>query len=63
MFIPLLILAGFSVLLGFMGTPAWPWFQGFLSGESVTGQVGKLFEPEVLHLMVVSSAWSWLAWA
>ena len=55
MIIPLLVLAAFSVLLGFIGTPAWPWFQGFLSGESVTGQLGKLFEPEVLRLMLLSS--------
>jgi NADH-quinone oxidoreductase subunit L len=55
MIIPLLVLAACSVLLGFMGTPAWPWFQGFLTGESVTGQAGKLFEPEVLRLMVISS--------
>ena len=32
MTIPLLVLAAFSVLLGFIGTPAWPWFQGFLNG-------------------------------
>ena len=27
---PLVVLAVCSVLLGFIGTPAWPWFQGFL---------------------------------
>jgi NADH-quinone oxidoreductase subunit L len=56
MIIPLLVLAAFSVLLGFIGTPAWPWFQGFLSGESTTGHLGKLLEPQVLGLMVLSSA-------
>jgi NADH-quinone oxidoreductase subunit L len=55
MVIPLLVLAAFSVLLGFAGTPAWPWFQRFLSSEPVTGQAGRLFEPEVLRLMVLSS--------
>jgi NADH-quinone oxidoreductase subunit L len=55
MIIPLLVLAAFSVLLGFVGTPAWPWFQGFLSGESVTGHPGKLLEPQVLGLMALSS--------
>jgi NADH-quinone oxidoreductase subunit L len=55
MVIPLVALATGSVLLGFVGTPAWPWFQGFLGGESVTGQIGKLFEPEVLRLMLLSS--------
>ena len=56
MIIPLLVLAAFSVLLGFIGTPAWPWFQSFLSGESVTGHLGKLREPHVLGLMLLSSA-------
>jgi NADH-quinone oxidoreductase subunit L len=55
MIVPLLLLAACSVLLGFIGTPAWPWFQGFLRGEGVTGHVGKLFEPEVLRLMLFSS--------
>ncbi|HLP76177.1 MAG TPA: NADH-quinone oxidoreductase subunit L, partial [Candidatus Paceibacterota bacterium] len=30
---PLMILAAFAILLGFIGTPAWPWFQSFLTGE------------------------------
>ena len=55
MIIPLLVLAVFSVLLGFIGTPAWPWFQGFLSGESATGHLGQLLEPQVLGLMALSS--------
>ena len=55
MTIPLVVLAAFSVLLGFGGTPAWPWFQGLLSGEQATGQLGKLFEIEVLRLMLLSS--------
>ena len=32
MIIPLVVLAAFSMLLGFIGSPAWPWFQGFLDG-------------------------------
>jgi NADH-quinone oxidoreductase subunit L len=55
MIVPLLVLAACSMLLGFIGTPAWPWFQGFLSGESTTSSLGKLFEPQVLGLMAVSS--------
>ena len=46
---------GVFVLLGFIGTPAWPWFQGFLSGESATGDLGRLLEPQVLGLMALSS--------
>jgi len=56
MTIPLLVLAIFSVLAGFIGTPAWPWFQGFVSGQPATGHLGRLFEPEVLRLMLLSSA-------
>jgi NADH-quinone oxidoreductase subunit L len=56
MTIPLLVLAACSVLLGFIGTPGWPWFQRFLAGEDVTGQFGRLFEPGVLWLMLLSSA-------
>jgi NADH-quinone oxidoreductase subunit L len=52
---PLLVLAVFSVLLGLVGTPAWPWFQAFLSGEHLGGGVGKLWEGETLRLMVMSS--------
>jgi NADH-quinone oxidoreductase subunit L len=56
MVIPLILLAAFAVLAGFVGTPAWPWFQGLLGGESVSGGFGKLLEPSFMHLMVLSSA-------
>jgi NADH-quinone oxidoreductase subunit L len=55
MTIPLLVLAVFAALLGFIGTPAWPWFQGFLGGENVTGHLGRLLEPHVVGLMALSS--------
>jgi NADH-quinone oxidoreductase subunit L len=55
MTIPLLVLAAFSVLLGFIGTPAWPWFQGFLNGRSESGHLGALLEPQVLGVMALSS--------
>src|SRR5262249_28341336 len=32
MTVPLMILAVFAVLLGFIGTPAWPWYQSYLNG-------------------------------
>ena len=40
MTIPLVILAVFAIVLGFIGTPAWPWFQSFLNGESVSVDLG-----------------------
>lgn len=47
---PLIILAVFAVVLGFVGTPAWPWFDGFLTGEEVSSGLGKLFSGEFLAL-------------
>jgi len=50
MTLPLIILAACSILLGFLGTPAWPWFQRFLGGEAEAG-----FSSGVISLMVISS--------
>ncbi len=55
MVVPLMILAAFSVLLGFIGTPAWPWFQSLLEGEQPTVQFAKLFEPGTLSVMATST--------
>jgi NADH-quinone oxidoreductase subunit L len=54
MTIPLVILAVFAVLLGFAGTPAWPWFQDFLAGYTPDFEFSKL--REVLSLMLLSVA-------
>ena len=51
MTMPLVILAACSILLGFLGTPAWPWFQKFLGAEETEG-----FSSSVVKLMVISSA-------
>jgi NADH-quinone oxidoreductase subunit L len=50
MTVPLAILAVFAVVLGFIGTPAWPWFHEYLTGhhEAVNWS-------EVLPLMLVST--------
>jgi NADH-quinone oxidoreductase subunit L len=52
---PLVILAFFAAFLGFVGTPAWPWFQSFLSGQSARFDFGGFSEPGLMALMVVSS--------
>jgi NADH-quinone oxidoreductase subunit L len=52
---PLLILAGFAVALGFVGTPAWPWFQAFLEGHPADLSFGKLFSGEFLALALKSA--------
>jgi NADH-quinone oxidoreductase subunit L len=50
---PLVVLAVFAILLGFLGTPAWPWLQSYLEGRVVA------FVPEqlghALPLMLVST--------
>jgi NADH-quinone oxidoreductase subunit L len=55
MTVPLVILAGFAILLGFVGTPAWPWFDGFLNGEPAGFNFAKLTEGGMLGLMLVSA--------
>lgn len=32
----------FAVVLGFVGTPAWPWFEGYLSGHPVAVDFGRV---------------------
>jgi NADH-quinone oxidoreductase subunit L len=56
MTMPLSILAVFAVLLGIVGTPAWPWFSSFLNGETATLDVGRFFEGDILRVMLISSA-------
>ncbi|MGD0615308.1 MAG: NADH-quinone oxidoreductase subunit L, partial [Verrucomicrobiota bacterium] len=55
MTIPLIVLAVFSMLLGFIGTPAWPWFQAFLKGESASLNFARFSEEGVLPLMLFST--------
>jgi NADH-quinone oxidoreductase subunit L len=55
MTVPLVILAGFAILLGFVGTPAWPWFDGFLNGEPAGFNFNKLTEGGTLGLMLASA--------
>ncbi len=55
MTVPLVILAGFAILLGVIGTPAWPWFETYLNGHHVEFDLGKLTAGGTLTLMVSSS--------
>jgi len=52
---PLQILAVFAVFLGFVGTPAWPWFQSFIAGQTAKFDFGGFSEPGLLSIMLVSS--------
>jgi len=55
MTVPLVILAVFAILLGVVGTPAWPWFDGYLSGEAINFDFSKLTETGTLSLMLASA--------
>ena len=55
MTIPLVILAAFAVLLGFVGTPAWPWFQSFLEGTRPAFSFAGFSEPGIVPVMISSS--------
>jgi NADH-quinone oxidoreductase subunit L len=52
---PLAILAVFAMALGFIGTPAWPWFRGFLESRAVGFDWHGFAEPGLLALMGTSS--------
>ncbi|MFZ0663021.1 MAG: NADH-quinone oxidoreductase subunit L [Acidobacteriaceae bacterium] len=52
---PLIVLAVFAVFLGFVGTPAWPWFQSFLEGGHAALNFGAFVGSGIVPLMVLSS--------
>jgi len=56
MTLPLLVLAVGSILLGFIGTPAWPWFESFLTGVRAEFAARRLFESGAPMVMLVSTA-------
>jgi NADH-quinone oxidoreductase subunit L len=58
MTVPLVILAGCAVVLGFFGTPAWPWLQTYLEtrpDELAAFDVSRLLIGGVLGLMLFSA--------
>jgi NADH-quinone oxidoreductase subunit L len=55
MVIPLQILAGAAILIGFVGTPAWPWFHAYFTGEAAEFELGRLFRGDTFGLMVLST--------
>ncbi|MGA2749005.1 MAG: NADH-quinone oxidoreductase subunit L [Verrucomicrobiota bacterium] len=55
MTVPLAILAVLAILVGFLGTPAWPWFQSYLTGEPARFTLGKIFDRPQLNLMFLST--------
>jgi NADH-quinone oxidoreductase subunit L len=56
MTVPLIVLAAFAIILGFIGTPAWPWFQHFLGEEGeLAVKFARFGEPGVLPTMLSST--------
>ena len=55
MTVPLVILAFFAIALGAIGTPAWPWFRGFLEGRAVPFGWRGFLEPGLFSLMATST--------
>jgi NADH-quinone oxidoreductase subunit L len=55
MTMPLAILAFFAMVLGIIGTPAWPWFRAFLNGHPAEFNWHAFAEPGLPLLMVASS--------
>jgi NADH-quinone oxidoreductase subunit L len=52
---PLIVLAGCAILLGVIGTPAWPWFESYLNGHRAEFNFSKLTESGTLGLMGASA--------
>jgi NADH-quinone oxidoreductase subunit L len=55
MTVPLALLSVFALLLGFFGTPAWPWFQSFLEDAPLAVRFGAFGEGGILPVMLTSS--------
>ncbi len=56
MTMPLQLLAAGAILLGLIGTPAWPWFHSYLLGHAPAFNLDRLFEGETIIIMSISTA-------
>ena len=56
MTLPLMILAVCAIALGFIGTPAWPWFHSFLAGHHAELVWANLKEPGFARLALFSTS-------
>ncbi len=53
MTVPLLVLAVCVLLFSFVLTPAWPWLEGYLTGEPATLNLGQLIQPILILSLVL----------
>jgi proton-translocating NADH-quinone oxidoreductase chain L len=56
MTMPLTVLALGAILLSVLLTPAWPWLHGYLTGEPVHFEIGRLIQPMLFVSLVLVSA-------
>ena len=56
MTVPLTILAAAAVFFSLPSTPAWPWFEEFLTGEHAEFNRAALLAPDFLHIAGISLA-------
>ncbi len=56
MTLPLVALAAGAILLGFIGTPIWPWFQSFLGGEHLSFEASRALGGGLPQMMLLSTA-------
>lgn len=54
MTIPLIVLAVGAILPGLIATPAWPWFNAFINGQTVSFNAAKLLSSGTIALMLAS---------
>jgi NADH-quinone oxidoreductase subunit L len=53
--VPLAIMAFFAMALGLIGTPAWPWFRGFIESRAVSFDWHGFAEPGLPAVMAAST--------
>ncbi len=56
MTLPLIVLAGCTVLLSGILTPAWPWLEKYLTGETAQLNPGSLIQPALFTSVVLVAA-------
>jgi NADH-quinone oxidoreductase subunit L len=56
MTLPLIVLAGCTILLSIVLTPAWPWLEKYLAGENALPNPALLIQPALLTSLVVVAA-------
>jgi NADH-quinone oxidoreductase subunit L len=56
MTMPLVILAACTMLMGLIGTPAWPWFDSFVDGKRARLDFGGFGEKDLVPVMLLSTS-------